>query len=206
MPKESEVGNVITFYSVIVPQTATPVIKVTTWTGATSTYNLATSQAFDAGNQYTANIAYSHTHAVATSNLTTTLNFNVEDWTANNLNSGNNIANNGDYSSSTTTWPILKGVGFGSTWESGIRMKCVAENSYRLVITKSADVACKVFTEDGTWYGFSSKETVDGWTKISTSTDPLAANLDLTTDNGTYTVYFYSDTEEVWIKAGDVTR
>ena len=200
---ESTAGNVLTYYSVIVPENGiNPTITITTWTGATSSFSLSASQNFVAGKQYTASITYNHTHLVQTSNTTVSAQFTVADWDAQNVTAGDEAS----YTSSTTDWPILKGTGFGSTWESGIRMPCVGQNSYRLVITKSGDVAFKVYMENGTWYGSSSSITVDSWTKVTTSTDGGAANISLTSDNGTYTVYYYSDSHEVWIKSGDVTR
>ena len=217
MPRVSgETGNATyTFYSVIIPQTASPVIKITTWTNATSTYNLATSQAFAAGNQYTANIAYSHTHDVRTSVLDASIGFTVTDWTVNNLNSGNAISNNSDYASSTNDWPIIRGSGFtNASWTQGIRMNCIGENSYRAVITMTGDDGeIKVYKENGTWYGKSSSTSESNdWTKWTTSTDGGAQNIPITSTSAErkVTVIYYakdnSDPHEIWLHAGDVTR
>lgn len=207
LSSESVAGNVYTYYSVIVPESSiNPVITITTWTGATSTYALSAAQDFVAGKKYTASITYNHTHGVTTSNRTVEAGFNITDWDAEDVTAGTESG----YTDDTSNWPILKGTGFGSSWESGLRMSCVGENSFRKVITKSGDVQFKVYKENGTWYGFDSTETVDGWTKITTSTDGSAGNISLTGENGYYTIYYYaksnSDPHEVWIKSGDVTR
>lgn len=204
LSSESEAGNVYTYYSVIVPESSiNPVITITTWTGATSTYALSAAQDFVAGKKYTASITYDHTHGVATSNRTVVAGFNITDWNAEDVTAGSESG----YTVDTSNWPILKGTGFGSSWESGLRMSCVGENSFRKVITKSGDVQFKVYMESGAWYGFDSTETVDGWTKISTSTNGSAGNITLSGDNGTsYTIYYYSDSHEIWYKSGDVTR
>ena len=203
LPRESVAGNVYTYYSVIVPESSiNPVITITTWTGATSSYALSAAQTFAAGKKYTASITYDHTHGVATSNRTVEAGFNITDWGAEDVTAGSESG----YTDNTSNWPILKGTGFGSSWESGLRMSCVGENSFRKVITKSGDVQFKVYMESGAWYGFDSTETVDGWTKISTSTDGSAGNITLSGDNGTYTIYYYSDSHEIWYKSGDETR
>lgn len=205
MPLESSEGNVLTYYSVVVPETAAvnPTIKITTWTGATSTFSLSEAVVLSAGNVYTATITYNHSHAVATSNRTMTSEFAVTDWTGSNVTAGAEAG----YTSSTADWPIIKGSNFGSSWEQGLRMSCVGENSFRKVITATGAVEFKIYTENGAWYGFSATTAeADDWTKITTSTDSGAANITNIDAAGTYTVYFYSDSKEVWIKSGDVTR
>lgn len=217
MPREAgEEGNTTySFYSVIIPQTASPVIKITTWTDATSTYTLAADQEFTAGNKYTATIEYNHTHDVRTSVLGTTIGFTVGGWTANDLNNGENVTNNSDYSSSTENWPILRGSGFtNASWTQGIRMNCIGENSFRAVITMTGDEGLiKIYKENGTWYGKNASTSESGgWTKWTTTTVDGDNNIPITSTSTErkVTVIYYaksnSDPHEVWIHAGDVTR
>ena len=214
MPLESEEGNVKTFYSVIMPESVAinPTIKITTWGGCTSTYSLSAAQTFLAGKSYTASITYSNTHTAVTSNRTMTADFDVEPWSAA---SNPTVGDQANYDDNADNWPIIKGVGIsGCSWDGGLAMTCVGDNSYRKVITLSGDGAheFKVYKASGTgvWYGFSSTETVDGWTKIVTTTGD-AANVSITGDaDATFTIYYYekdnSDPHEIWVKAGDVTR
>lgn len=208
MPSESVQDNVHTYYSVIVPEAGiNPTIKITTWTGATSTYSLATAQDFVAGNKYTATITYNHSHPVqSTGDRTIAAGFAVTDWNASNVTAGTEA----DYTSSTDEWPIIKGEGFGITWDGGIRMACVGENSYRTVITIAGTgtdpvtAQFKVYTVYGNaWYGCGSSEEVDGWTKYESGN----ANISVTAEpNAKFTVYYYADNHEIWVKAGEATR
>ena len=198
---ESTSSNVTTYYSVIVPENSiNPTITITTWTGATSTYSLSAAQNFVAGNVYTANIAYNHTHGVTASNRTMTAAFAVTAWGENNVTAGAEAG----YTSSTATWPILKGVGFGTIWDAGFRMTCVGENSFRKTITMTGNGEFKVFTEDNHWYGCNGTPTdVDGWQKYTNGDSNVALTA---SDGDVYTVYYYTDSKEIWVKAGDVTR
>lgn len=213
MPLESEAGNVKTFYSVIMPEAVAinPTIKVTTYGGCTSTYSLSAAQTFVAGKSYTASITYSNVHSGVTSNRVMTADFNVTDWSAA---SNPTVGDQANYDGNAANWPFVKGEGFvDGSWDTGLPMTCVGENSYRKVITLSGDGThvFKVYkdtTPNPTWYGFSSSSAQEGdWTKVITTTEGGAANVAITGDAGaTFTIYFYSDNNEIWVKSGDVTR
>lgn len=204
MPLESEEGNVKTFYSVIMPESVAinPTIKISTYGGCTSTYSLSAAQTFVAGKSYTASITYSNVHSGVTSNRVMTADFNVTEWDAA---SAPTVGDQANYDDNADNWPMIKGEGFtGASWDTGMAMTCVGENSYRKVLTMTGNGEFKVFKTTGmTWLGQSANETVDGWTKYTTGTSnvPITAAAD-----DVVTVYFYSDNNEIWVKAGDVTR
>lgn len=206
MPQESVEGNVYTYYSVIVPENSiNPTIKITTWGGESCTYSLSAAQNFVAGKTYTASIAYSGTtHAATTSVRDMTATFNVTNWSAAANPTPGEKANATD---NTDNWPFVRGTNFGTTWDDGLAMKCVGENSYRLVITATAAGLFKVHKNTGnTWIGKTGDaQSSDGWTYWGAgdgSDVPIAAA-------GTYTIYYYSagpNGAQIWLKSGDVTR
>ena len=204
MPLESEVGNVKTFYSVIMPESVAinPTIKITTWGGCTSTYSLSAAQTFVAGKSYTASITYSNVHSGVTSNRNMTADFNVSDW---NAASAPTVGDQANYDDNADNWPLIKGEGFtGASWDTGLPMTCVGENSYRKVLTMTGNGEFKVYKAAGnTWLGQSASEVVDGWTKYTTG----GTNVSVTADaDDEITIYFYSDNNQIWIKAGNETR
>lgn len=209
MPQESVEGNVYTYYSVIVPENSiNPTIKITTWGGESCTYSLSAAQNFVAGKTYTASIAYSGTtHAATTSVRDMTATFNVTDWSAAANPTAGDKANATD---NTANWPFIKGTNFGTDWDHGLAMKCIGENSYRLVITATAAGEFKVFkfvsAGNNVWLGKSGDaSTSDGWSywaAVDGDNVPIAAA-------GTYTIYYYSagpNGAQIWLKSGDVTR
>ena len=213
MPQESVAGNVLTYYSVIVPEASiNPTIKITTWGGCTCTYQLSAAQEFLAGKTYTASIAYDNTHSKVNSNLSLTATFNVTDWTAA---PNPTVGSQTGYNGNDNEWPYIKGSNIkgADDWSTYIPMACIGENSYRTVLTlkageTTADI--KVVKENGTWYGLGEAGTYEGWNKITTSTEGLAPDISVTAESagGKVTVYYYigSPNDEVWWKAGDVTR
>lgn len=218
MPQESVAGNVLTYYSVIVPEDdINPTIKVTTWGGCTCTYQLSEAQDFVAGKTYTASITYDNTHSKNNSNRNFTATFNVTDWSAAaNPTAGSQTGFDGN----DNGWPYIKGENIDGVenWSGYVAMSCIGHNSFRKVITLKAGetvAALKIYKENSgsaLWYGYSSNEALDGWQKIVTSTDGGAANIEVTAASagGDVTIYYYmkdnSDPHEVWWKAGDVTR
>ena len=207
MVLESTAGNVLTYYSVIMPESAAinPTIKVTTWGGCTSTYALSADQTFLAGKTYTASITYSNIHTAVTSNRTMTATFDVTDWTAA---SNPTVGAQTGYDGNEGNWPILKGEGFGSSWEAGLPMICYGENSFKKVLTMTGNGAFKVYRSEGNvWQGVGSTDTSvgQGWTKVVLSTDGGASNISVTaTDGQKCTVHYYPDASagagEVWFK------
>lgn len=204
MPLESEAGNVKTFYTVIMPESSAinPTIKVTTYGGCSATYALSAGQTFVAGKSYTASITYSNTHTAVTSNRTMTASFNVSDWSAADAPT---VADQANYDDNADNWPIIKGEGFtGASWDTGLPMTCVGENSFRKVITMTGDGEFKVYKANGnTWLGQSESEQVDSWTKYTTGGSNVAITA---AADETVTIYYYSDNNEIWVKTGDVTR
>ena len=206
LAQESVVDNVLTFYVVIVPEeNINPTITISTWSGATSSFSLSASRDFVAGKKYTAAITYNHTHTVVTSNRTAVADFTVSEWAEENVTAGVEAG----YSSDNDNWPVVRGEGItGSSWDGGLPMSCIGQNSYRKVITLEGDGthAFKVYKASGLWYGVYSTQTVDDWSKVVTTTG-ASPNVTLTGDaDDTFTVYYYSDNNEIWFKAGDVTR
>ncbi|MBO4611340.1 MAG: fimbrillin family protein [Bacteroidales bacterium] len=210
MPLESEVGNVKTFYSVIMPESVAinPTIKVTTYGGCTSTYSLSAAQPFAAGKSYTAAITYSNTHATVSSNRNMTAEFNVTDWAAE---SAPTVGAQQGFNDNAANWPYIKGNCFdgANDWGNGVAMACVGENSFKKVLDMTGDGNLKVFkatTPDATWLGVANTETVEGWTKITLSTSggdiPIAA-----ASGKKCTVYYYPDAAagngELWFKVDD---
>lgn len=204
---ESSVNNVNTYYSVIVPEASiNPAITITMWSGATFSFQLSAAQAFAAGNQYTASLTISSSHAATTSNRTMTAGFTVAEWTSNNVSATAPVYTGASF------WPFVRGENFGTGWDDGLPMTCVGENSYRKVITIAATgtttklkvVEENLSTHAITWYGSSASSTVDGWTKHETGGYDIY--LDNVTAGDLYTIYYYSDGHEIWIKSGDVTR
>ena len=214
MPKESEVGSLSTYYSVIIPEASiNPTIKITTWGGCTCTYQLSEAQEFQAGKTYTASITYSNTHSKNNSNRNLTATFNVTDWTAaaTNPTAGDQTGFNGN----DNEWPYIKGANIDGVddWSGYVPMACIGENSYRKVIQLKAGETTaniKIYKDNGTWYGLGSADTYEGWNKITTSIDGGAANITVTAESagGKVTIYYYigDPNHEVWWKAGDVTR
>ncbi|MBP5172601.1 MAG: hypothetical protein J6037_02730 [Bacteroidales bacterium] len=208
MVLESTVDNVKTFYSVIMPESAAinPTIKVTTWGGCTSTYSLSTPQTFLAGKTYTASITYSNIHTAVTSNRTLTAEFNVTDWSAA---PAPTVGSQTGYAGNDGNWPFLKGTGFGASWDTGIAMTCYGENSFRKVLTMTGNGEFKVYKSGGNvWQGVGSTTTVEGWTKVTLSTDGGAANIAVSaTADQICTVHYYPDAAEgngeVWFKVDD---
>jgi len=200
--KESEVGNVLTYYCIIVPEAGiNPTITVKTWSNATSTYALTAAQNFVAGNRYTANITYDFTHSAASSNRTMTATFNVTDW------AGETVVTPGAGSTPTGSddWPYIRGNNISgiADWDEPLAMSCVGPNSYRKVITLTAAGAFKIFkSESNTWLGKTGNgDTSVGneWTKWTTGGDDVPISA------GTHTIYFYYDNNQIWVHAGDVT-
>ena len=204
MPLESEAGNVKTFYSVIMPESVAinPTIKITTYGGCTSTYSLSAAQTFVAGKSYTASITYSNVHSGVTSNRTMTADFNVTEWTAA---SNPTVGDQANYNDNADNWPMIKGEGFtGASWDTGLPMTCVGKNSYRKVITMAGNGEFKVYkASENTWLGQSASENVEGWTKYTTGGSNVAITADA---DDVITIYYYSDNNQIWVKAGDVTR
>ena len=204
MVLESEAGNVKTFYSVIMPESVAinPTIKVTTWGGCTSTYALSAAQTFDAGKSYTAAITYSNVHTAITSNRNMVAEFNVTDWTDA---AAPTVAAQANYEDNNANWPLVKGQGFtDASWDTGLPMSCVGENTFRKVLNMTGNGEIKIYKATPTWYGFGSTEDQDPWTKITLSTSNEAANIAITATNGQKcTVYYYTDSGEVWYQVGD---
>ena len=209
---ESELGSVKTFYSVIMPESEAinPTIKITTWGGCTSTYALDAAQTFAAGKSYTASITYTNVaHTVATSNRALTATFEVSDWTAA---SAPAVGAQTGYDGNDGNWPILKGEGFGSSWEAGLPMICYGENSFKRLLTMTGNGAFKVYRSEGNvWQGVGSTETNgewQGWTKVVLSTDGGAANISVTASNDQIcSVRYFPDASagagEIWFKVDD---
>lgn len=201
MPRESVAGNVSTYYSVIIPEeNINPTIKITTWGGETCTFSLSEAQDFVAGKTYTASLTYSKTHSATTSNRNFTATFNVTDWSAAPNPTAGAQSNNTD---NTANWPFVRGAGVGTSWDEGLAMSCVGENSYRLVVTATAGAEFKVFkSADNTWLGKTGDaESTDGWAHWYTGGDNVPIS-----EAGTYTIYYYSDNNGIWVKSGNVTR
>lgn len=204
MPLESEEGNVKTFYSVIMPEDVAinPTIKISTYGGCSATYSLSAAQTFVAGKSYTASITYSNVHSGVTSNRVMTADFNLTDWSA----AGNPaVGDQANYDDNADNWPMIKGEGFtGASWDTGMAMTCVGENSYRKVLTMTGNGEFKVYKAAGnTWLGQGASEVVDTWTKYTTG----GTNVSITAAaDEQVTIYFYSDNNEIWVKTGDVTR
>ena len=203
MVLESTAGNVLTFYSVIMPESAAinPTIKVTTWGGCTSTYALSAAQTFLAGKTYTASITYSNIHTAVTSNRTMTATFDVTDWTAA---SNPTVGEQTGYENNAANWPLVNGQGFtDASWETGLPMTCVGENTFRKVLNMTGNGEIKIYKPTPTWYGVGSTEDQDPWTKITLSTSNEAANIAIAaTDGQKCTVYYYTDSGEVWYQVG----
>ena len=204
MPLESEAGNVKTFYSVIMPESVAinPTIKITTFGGCTSTYSLSAAQTFVAGKSYTASITYSNVHSGVTSNRTMTADFDVTEWTPA---SNPTVGDQANYNDNADNWPLIKGEGFtGASWDTGLPMTCVGKNSYRKVITMTGNGEFKVYkAANNTWLGQGASEVVDGWTKYTTGGSNVAITADA---DDVITIYYYSDNNQIWVKAGDETR
>ena len=204
MVLESEAGNVKTFYSVIMPESVAinPTIKVTTWGGCTSTYALSAAQTFVAGKSYTAAITYSNVHTAVTSNRNMVAEFNMTDWTDADAPT---VAAQANYEDNNANWPLVKGQGFtDASWDTGLPMSCVGENTFRKVLNMTGNGEIKIYKATPTWYGFGSTEDQDPWTKITLSTSNEAANIAITATNGQKcTVYYYTDSGEVWYQVGD---
>lgn len=205
MALESEEGNVKTFYSVIMPESSSinPTIKVTTWGGCTSTYQLSAAQAFVAGKKYTASITYSNVHTAVTSNRTMTAAFDVTGWDAQNVTAGSQTGYNGN----DNEWPFLRGVGFtGGTWDDGVALACYGSNSFKKVLNMTGDGEFKVYkaTSPATWLGKVSSEVISGWTKITMGASGEGDNIAVTATNGQKcTVRYFVDSNEVWFKVDD---
>lgn len=208
MVLESEVGSVKTFYSVIMPESSaiTPTIKVTTWGGCTSTYALSAAQTFVAGKSYTASITYSNVHVAVASNRNLTAVFTMADWTAG---SAPSVAAQANYDGNEAGWPFLRGTGFGSSWDDGLAMSCIGENSYKKILNMTGDGLLKVYkatSPTATWCGAASTETVEGWTKVTLSTS--GENIAVASASGKKcTTYYYPDAAEgngeLWFKVDD---
>lgn len=203
MIAESVDGNVLTYYSVIMPESSAinPTIKVTTWGGCTSVYQLSAAQAFVAGKKYTASITYSNVHTAVTANRGMSATFEVEDWTAQEVTAGSQT----NYDDNSANWPFVKGSGFtGASWDTGLAMSCTGENTFRKVLTMSGDGEFKIYKDGPVWLGVDATDTVDGWTKITLSGVDGKPNIAVAADDGDKcTVYYYTDSAEVWYKVGD---
>lgn len=206
MPQESVVDNVYTYYSVIVPENSiNPTIKITTWGGESCTYALSAAQNFVAGKTYTASITYGGTtHAATTSVRDLTVGFNVTDWSAA---VNPTVGDKANATDNTDNWPFVRGTNFGSDWDTGLAMKCMGENTYRLVITATAAGEFKIYKKTGnTWLGKSGDPSTDDewsyWAAVDADNVPIDAA-------GTYTIYYYSDGPsgaQIWLKSGNETR
>ena len=204
MVLESTVDNVKTFYSVIMPESAAinPTIKVTTWGGCTCTYSLSADQTFLAGKTYTASITYNNIHTAVTSNRTMEATFNVTDWSAADAPT---VGSQTGYDDNSANWPLVKGQGFtGASWDTGLPMTCVYENSFYKVLDMTGDGEFKIYKSGGpTWLGVEATETVDGWTKVTLSSTDGKPNISVSATNGQKcSVYYYTDSGEVWFKVG----
>ena len=131
-----------------------------------------------------------------------TADFDVEPWSAA---SNPTVGDQANYDDNADNWPFIKGEGFtGASWETGLAMTCVGENSFRKVITMTGNGEFKVYKASGnTWLGQSGSEAVDGWTKYTTG----GTNVSVTAEaDDVITIYYYADNNQIWVKAGDVTR
>lgn len=202
------------FHTITMPKSGlTPAITVYMHSGATYTFNISGTLTAEAGKVYTANIELTHVQTSSTLGRTVSSTFTETDWTDG---EGPTIASGDNYSSSTA-WPILKGVNFelvraggniaANNWSTALPMTCVGTHLYRAVIKKTdaANIKFKAVIPGVTdsWYGKGTQTTDGDWQHYTGGDGDIEWGGDV---DDLISIYFNDDTHEIYVRTGDFTR
>lgn len=200
-----------TYTTVVIPQSAAPVVVVTMNSGRTYTFTLPAAYSFEAGKIATANITLSaSSHGGIDANLApVAFGFQTTDWAS----ASTAIGSFGDaVAGGASGWWYVRGTIGGENWGDFLPLASSGENTWTRTINYTpaaaatdGDKGIKIIFingEDKTWYGSATTPDYSTNPFLFTGLSTSGPNIDLG-EAGNYEISFYSDSKDMHVKKLD---